>query len=157
LRPLDAVDTPPGARDRGIVIHGAVGEFTQLFRRQLPQDVAGELTRLGKQHFAALEDFPEARAFWWPRFMRIALWFTAFEAGRRQQIEELGAEIRGTIEIPLGERIFRLTARADRVERLRDGRYAILDYKTGQARSPAQVSSGLAPQLTLEGAILRAG
>ena len=38
-----------------------------------------------------------------------------------------------------------------------DGRYAILDYKTGQAPTAAQVRSGLAPQLTLEGAILRAG
>ena len=31
LHPLDAVDTPPGARDRGTVIHGAIGEFTKEF------------------------------------------------------------------------------------------------------------------------------
>src|SRR5262249_31568596 len=60
-------------------------------------------------------------------------------------------------DIALGQRTFTLTARADRIERLQDGGYAILDYKTGQVRTPAQVSSGLAPQLTLEGAILRAG
>ena len=29
LAPLDAVDTPPGARDRGTVIHGAIGDFTK--------------------------------------------------------------------------------------------------------------------------------
>ena len=29
LQPLDAVDTPPGARDRGTVIHGAIGDFTE--------------------------------------------------------------------------------------------------------------------------------
>ena len=45
---------------------------------------------------------------------------------------------------------------ADRIERA-DGRAAILDYKTGAARTEKQVRTGLAPQLTLEAAILRHG
>jgi ATP-dependent helicase/nuclease subunit B len=157
LRPLDAVDTPPGARDRGIVIHGAIGDFTTAFCDRLPENVFDELIRLGTERFAALDDFPEARAFWWPRYVRIAEWFAGFEKGRRGNLVKLAAETRGTLEIPLGERTFHLTARADRIEHLRDGKFAILDYKTGQVRTPSQVSSGLAPQLTLEGAILRAG
>jgi ATP-dependent helicase/nuclease subunit B len=157
LRPLDPVDTPPGARDRGIVIHDAVGEFTQLFQERLPNDPFAELIRLGNKHFAPLADFPEARAFWWPRFVRIARWFAEFESTRRNEVAALHAEIRGALEIPLGERTFKLSARADRIERRRDGTFAILDYKTGQVRTAPQVSSGLAPQLTLEGAILRAG
>ncbi len=67
------------------------------------------------------------------------------------------AEIRGEIEIPLGHRSFHLSARADRIERLGSGDYAILDYKTGQVPTARQVAAGLSPQLTLEGAILRAG
>ena len=31
LQPLDAIDTAPGARDRGTVIHGAIGDYTELF------------------------------------------------------------------------------------------------------------------------------
>ena len=50
-----------------------------------------------------------------------------------------------------------LTARADRIEQRADGSYAILDYKTGQPPTEPQVRSGLAPQLTLEAAILRNG
>jgi ATP-dependent helicase/nuclease subunit B len=66
----------------------------------------------------------------------------------------VGAEL----EIALGnEMIFKLRTRADRIEHLDDGRYAILDYKTGQVPTAPQVKSGLSPQLTLEGAILRAG
>ena len=38
-----------------------------------------------------------------------------------------------------------------------DGRCAIVDYKTGEARTEKQVRAGLAPQLTLEAAILRGG
>ncbi len=52
---------------------------------------------------------------------------------------------------------FRLGARADRIEHLTDGRYAILDYKTGQPPGDREVKAGLAPQLTLEGAIVRQG
>lgn len=157
LIPLDAVDTPPGAADRGTVIHAALGDFTQNFAAALPADPAGELIKLGRKHFAALDDYPEARAFWWPRFERIAHWFAGWESERRQLLQVLHAEIRGEIEIPLGKRVFRLSARADRIERLTDGRYAVLDYKTGAARTEKQVRAGLAPQLTLEAAILRRG
>ena len=51
----------------------------------------------------------------------------------------------------------RLRGIADRIERDADGRYVILDYKTGSVRSEKQVRTGLAPQLTLEAAILRRG
>jgi ATP-dependent helicase/nuclease subunit B len=157
LAPLDAVDTPPGARDRGTVIHGAIGEFTETYAKGLPADPLGALIALGEKHFAALQDYPEARAFWWPRFVRIAHWFVAWEAVRRDNALVLHAETKGRLEIPTDTRTFTLTTRADRIERLRDGTFAILDYKTGQAPTARQVAAGLSPQLTLEGAILAAG
>jgi ATP-dependent helicase/nuclease subunit B len=157
LLPLDPVDMPPGAADRGNVIHGAIGDFTQAFAKELPDDALAQLVALGRKHFAALDDVPEAKAFWWPRFLRIARWFANWERERRPAIAALHAEIRGEIEIPLGSRTLRLSARADRIERLAGGGYAILDYKTGQLPTAPQVASGLSPQLTLEGAILRAG
>ena len=43
----------------------------------------------------------------------------------------------------------------ERIEQPADGRFAILDYKTGSKRTEKQVRTGLAPQLTLEAAILR--
>ena len=64
------------------------------FAASLPADPVRELIALGEPHFAALEDFPEARAFWWPRFLRIAHWFTRWDAGRRGAIAALAAEIR---------------------------------------------------------------
>jgi ATP-dependent helicase/nuclease subunit B len=157
LAPLDAVDTPPGARDRGTVIHGAIGEFTEVYAKGLPANPLNALLALGEKHFAALQDYPEARAFWWPRFVRIAHWFVAWETARRANAVALHAETRGRLEIPAGTRTFTLTTRADRIEHLRDGSFAILDYKTGQTPTARQVGSGLSPQLTLEGAILAAG
>jgi ATP-dependent helicase/nuclease subunit B len=157
LQPLDAVDTPPGARDRGTVIHEAIGTFTERYKDDLPADPLGELLQLGRDGFARLEDFPEARAFWWPRFVRVAHWFVDFERERRAALTQLFAEVGASLEIPIGESVFKLRTRADRIERLADDRYAILDYKTGQVPTAPQVKSGLSPQLTLEGAILRKG
>ena len=157
LRPLDPVDTEPGAAERGNIIHAAIAEFTQTYVKELPADPVGALIALGEPRFAALEDFPEARAFWWPRFKRIAHWFARWELARRAAITPLTAETDGKIEIALRDGTFKLRGRADRIELCRDGRYAILDYKTGAARTEKQVRSGLAPQLTLEAAILRDG
>jgi ATP-dependent helicase/nuclease subunit B len=157
LFPLEAIDTPPGAADRGTFIHEAIGEFTKTFADALPADVAGELAALGQKHFAQLEDYEEARAFWWTRFLRIAGWFEGWERKRRAGATKIFAELSGKHSIPLGKAEFLLTARADRIERRTDGSYAILDYKTGQPPTEPQVRSGLAPQLTLEAAILRNG
>jgi ATP-dependent helicase/nuclease subunit B len=157
VRELEAIDLPPGAANRGILIHAALGEFTETFAAGLPADPADALITIGEKHFATLEDYPEARAFWWPRFKRIAHWFAAWETQRRSAVTTLAAERSGKIEFPLGERVFTLRARADRIEQLADGRYAILDYKTGQVPTDKQVRIGVSPQLTLEAAILRGG
>jgi len=157
LAPLEAVDTPPGARDRGNLIHDAIGDFSKLYREHLPPEPVGELIKFGREHFVPLADYPEAQAFWWPRFLRIARWFVGWDAERRAALAHMDPEIGGSIGIPLKAGSFRLIARADRIERRSDGCYAIVDYKTGQARTEKQVRTGLAPQLTLESAILRKG
>jgi ATP-dependent helicase/nuclease subunit B len=150
LRELDPVDWPFGAADRGIFIHGALSEFTKTFAAGLPADPVRALIAIGARHFAALEAYPEARAFWWPRFQRIARWFAGWERERRSHIATLTAESLGKIEIPLGERTFTLRARADRIERFEGGAYAILDYKTGTVPTEKQVRIGISPQLTLK-------
>jgi ATP-dependent helicase/nuclease subunit B len=157
LMPLDAVDTAPGAAERGTVIHNVLREFSERFARDLPSDPAAELIAMGRKHFAGLENFPEAQAFWWPRFRRIAQWLGGWEAARRANFRLVAAEIRGTIEIPRAEGVFTLSGIADRIERDASGGYVILDYKTGSVRTEKQVRTGLAPQLTLEAAMLRRG
>ena len=158
LDPLDPVDMPLSAADRGSAIHDSLGEFTQTFATALPDNIALTLRGVGEKYFAPLMERPEARALWWPRFQRIAAWFAEWEITRRGNIADIKAEIRGEIGIPLDNaRTFILSARADRIERRHDGTYAILDYKTGQPPTGKQVRMGLSPQLTLEAAILREG
>ena len=72
LAPLDPVDMPLSAADRGSAIHDALGEFTQVYATALPDDPARALRGIGEKYFAPLMERPEARALWWPRFKRIA-------------------------------------------------------------------------------------
>ncbi len=158
LAPLDAVDMPLSAADRGSAIHDALGDFTKLYPATLPDNPASVLRDIGQAHFAPLMERPEARALWWPRFRRIAAWFAEWETDRRINVVKIDAEERGEIAIPLDDgRKFMLSARADRIEHRTDRTYAILDYKTGTPPSSKQVRLGLSPQLTLESAILRGG
>jgi ATP-dependent helicase/nuclease subunit B len=157
LARLDPVDMAPSAADRGSAIHAAIGQFALAFADGLPANPEAELLRIGREEFRALDDFPEARALWWPRFQRIARWLIGWERERRAGIAAMRVELRGEISLPLGDRSFRLYGRADRIERRRCGGYAILDFKTGNPPSGPQVLAGIAPQLTLEAAMLRHG
>lgn len=158
LAPLDPVDMPLTAADRGSAIHAALGDFSRQFASALPDDIEAALRGIGATHFAVLMERPEARALWWPRFLRIAGWFSGWERERRGEVVRLDAEIRGETKIYLDEgRAFTLSARADRIEHRADRTFALLDYKTGMPPTGKQVRMGLSPQLTLEAAILRQG
>src|SRR5690606_36146753 len=122
----------------------AIGDFTKAFATTLfPPSPEDELLARGRVSFAPLADYPEAQAFWWPRFKRIARWFITWEKERRPSLAAVYGEINGRLEIALrGETKFTLTARADRIERRQDGQYVIVDYKTGAPPTSPQVRSG---------------
>jgi ATP-dependent helicase/nuclease subunit B len=160
LRKLDPLEADPGAADRGILIHEALDRFLRDFPDDLPEDAEAELLRIGEDIFAAALARPAVGAFWWPRFRRIAGWFTGLEAERRATVAAIYSERRGelVIEAPAGP--FKLTAIADRIDaRLPEGAggYELIDYKTGTVPRPSEVELGYAPQLPLEAAIAEAG
>jgi len=157
LMPLEDIDMPPGVAERGTFMHDAIAAFAKAYPKALPADPAREMIELGRELFKPLAASPEASAFWWPRFQRIAQWFGGFEAERRANLKSFVVEKSGKIPIPFGNDTFTLSVRADRIECLSNGRYAILDYKTGAPPTEPQVRTGLSPQLTLEAAILRKG
>ena len=158
LRPLDPLDADPGAAERGSVIHKVLERFIAAHPGELPADPLGEMIAIGRKVFEEHLDRPGVRAFWWPKFQRIARWFIDFERGRRAARQMTAAtEVKGRLTLagPAGD--FTLTARADRIDRLSGGGLAIIDYKTGQTPTAPQVECGLAPQLPLEAAIARDG
>ena len=157
LPPLETLDAEPDAADRGTLLHEALGKFTEEFPGELPPDALGRLLALGKLAFMKFEDFPEVRAVWWPRFERVARWFLGQEPERRKGVARIVAEKSGSIRFAIGGREFTLAARADRIDLRDENSAVILDYKTGEAPTLPQAIAGLAPQLPLEAAIVRAG
>lgn len=163
LTPLDPLEADLGAADKGTMIHSALDKFAKEHPDLLQQDALSALLKIGQEAFGAdTLARPMVWAFWWPRFVRIAEWFIAEERARRPRLTNSITEVKGTmtfaVTAPDGLVIdFTLSAEADRIDRFRDGGYAIVDYKTGGVPSGKKVASLAAPQLPLEAAILAAG
>jgi ATP-dependent helicase/nuclease subunit B len=157
LKPLDELDADPGRADLGIAIHDALDEFVHRYPRELPAAAEAELLEIGRAHFGPILSRPGAWAFWWPRFERIARWLVAEERVHRSLVEESLSECEGSLTLPAHGGPFTLTAKADRIDRLAAGGFLLVDYKTGSLPSKKEISAGFAPQLPLEGAILRDG
>lgn len=157
LEPLDPLEADPGAADRGTFVHEALDRFLRAFPDDLPEDALDRLLAFGGQAFGDALAQPVVRAFWWPRFERVAAWVLDLHRRRRDATAQAFTEISGSLELALPHGPFELTAKADRIDRLRGGGFAVIDYKTGTAPSPREVEAGFAPQLPLEAAMVQAG
>ena len=157
LRKLDPLDQDPDVADLGNIIHTALDTFVARYPGSLPADALDRLIEIGREKFAPFADRAAVMAFWWPRFDRIARWFVATEAARRTLLAQSLTECQGELLIEAVTPPFTLTARADRIDRLKTGTLVLVDYKTGQVPRMQDVSLGLAPQLSLEAEIARNG
>ncbi|HET9149820.1 MAG TPA: double-strand break repair protein AddB, partial [Alphaproteobacteria bacterium] len=85
LDALEPIDQNPDAAERGSIIHSALDLFLKEFPDRLPDEEAAytSLIAIGREVFGATLARPGVRAFWWPRFERIARWFVRCEAKRR--------------------------------------------------------------------------
>jgi len=157
LRPLDPLDAEPEAADFGNHVHAAIGAFLADASFGSGEEARARLLSHGRAAFGELLLRPAVAAFWWPRFERIASWFVENEINRRLIVAATWAEIGGRMVIQAPGGPFALSAKADRIDRLKDGGLVIIDYKTGKPPSDPSVQEGSAPQLPLEAAIARAG
>jgi ATP-dependent helicase/nuclease subunit B len=157
LRPLGPLDEPVGPLERGTALHRALEIFIGRYPGGLPDDAAAILAKVADEVFAELSVPKAALALWRPRFLGAARWFVAYEQSRRADIIGSHLEVKGKrlFAAPGGD--FELRGVADRIDLLRDGGAAILDYKTGALPSAKQVEQLLSPQLPLEAAILSEG
>lgn len=153
LEPLAGLDEAPDAAERGSIVHDALADYVRAVDAGEPAD----LVAIGETLFAAIDDFPELRAFWWPRFLRVAEWFVAQDEAERAGLKQRLVEVSGRLVVPVAGRDFTLRGRADRFDVTSGGTLRIVDYKTGGAPSEKQVRSGLSPQLPLEAAMAMNG
>ncbi len=152
LRPLDPLDDAVGPLERGSLFHKAL----ELFVR----DPAGGLERLiatADELFVDMAIPHAQRALWRPRFHNAARAFLAWEQRRARWIASSKLEVRGRMSFDAPAGPFELACIADRIDLLKEGGAAIVDYKTGALPGKKGLVQFLMPQLPLEGAILAAG
>jgi len=157
LKALDPIDADPGAADYGSLVHEAVEKFLNAYPDALPEDAEAKLLEIGAGIFAPALTRPGIWAFWWPRFRAVARWLADHERNRRPGVARIHTEIKGALELEGPAGPFLLHARADRMDEMKDGSLALIDYKTGMPPSAKEVAAGYAPQLPLEAAIARFG
>ncbi len=156
LKPLDPLDAEIGPLERGSALHIILERFVKRYPT-LPPDAALKLGEIVDEVFEELRLPKATLTLWRPRFLRAANWFVDEEKKRRPLIAESFVEVAGesVFQGPYGD--FTLYGRADRIDRLTSGGAAIIDYKTGAPPSGSQVKAHLAPQLSLEAAMLARG
>lgn len=152
LRKLDPPGAAFGAREMGSLLHRV---FEQATRRP-SAPTPGFLRTL---YDAAAPDFglgDDDRVFWSADVADAFDWFAAFDAERRAWGVPAVVEGNGVWRAVGGAHPFALSATADRIDLLKDGRAALVDYKTGKLKTEKQDSS-FSPQLALTGAMVAAG
>lgn len=149
LNALEPVDADPGPAWRGSLIH------TVLERWAKDDDYRqGALIARIEEALSDGTIHPLIRALWLPRLSEAAEWIEQRVAGDRVEGRTpLVAEKSGHTQIA-GVKI---RGRADRIDRLADGKLAIVDYKTGEGPNNKQVREGFAMQLGLIGLIAEQG
>lgn len=155
LEALPPLMRAPHARERGELIHAIVADFVIKGIDPTEADAAEELALIAREQFERAALPGEIAAVWWPRIERTTQEFLSWEKTRDETVRERLAERSGASEFPgIG---VTLSGRSDRIDRLKNGRIVILDFKTGSQPSVKQARTLLSPQLALEGGMAMRG
>lgn len=143
LRELPLLDAEPDPAWQGTLAHAILEQWHATGRL---------LVDLAEDALDAMRAHPLARALWRPRLLKALEWVAAEVEGdperrpvmweQKGAMEHRGVTVRGQI---------------DRLDRLPDGTFAVVDYKTGRPPSGAQVQAGYALQLGTLGVMVERG
>ncbi|MGD1870800.1 MAG: double-strand break repair protein AddB [Neomegalonema sp.] len=153
LRPLNDLEEEPDARDRGEILHQICEQFVRETLTEWPADPKARFEAVAEDVLSRVGDWPTLHAFWLARAHQMRDWFLETEHARRTDGRPAALEASGEYRFPAALGEVGLTAKADRIDRLKNGAYAIYDYKSGRAPSEKQIDL-FAKQLPLEAAIL---
>jgi ATP-dependent helicase/nuclease subunit B len=154
LSPLEALDAPLDARPRGTAIHAALEDFEGLPPDKQTADVlhralmdhlrgAGSPDHMVEAESAVLAKTAAQYVDWW--------------AARQSERVAVWPEEKGRLELMIEGRAFNLTGIADSIEKMADGTYTIIDFKTGDGKTRKQIEAGFEQQLPLLAVIASEG
>lgn len=138
LRPLEPLVAEADPRLRGDVLHKLVEGFVrQQPENETPEQAHARLLAGIDTILDAEVPWPIARRLWRARIVRIADTFLADERKRIGRGTPAVIEEQGMIALNGAD--FTLSAKPDRIDRLRDGTLEVFDYKSGKPPGPADM------------------
>jgi double-strand break repair protein AddB len=154
LKPIDSLMKKPDAILRGIAVH----EILEVFVR----DVENDPNKLTRDHLMTVTESVLAQEVPWAtertlyraRVERVSDHIIEGEKARREKGKPIAYERDAQVDLPMPP--MRLSAKADRIDRMKDGRLAIYDYKTGKPPGPTE-QTYFDKQLLLEAAMAERG
>ena len=145
LSSLDPLDAEPSAAWKGTAVH----RILERWHKE-----GGDLLPLAERELDEMSAHPLMRSLWRPRLMAALEWIgEEIDRLRGEGREVIASEAKGDMLV----KGVRIHGRADRIDRLPDGKLAVVDYKTGRPPSGLMVQDGFALQLGLIGMIAEAG
>ncbi|MEO0497188.1 MAG: double-strand break repair protein AddB, partial [Pseudomonadota bacterium] len=153
LSAFDPLVIEPNRADEGTILHDVFAGWIKGGADPTTPDALEKLIALAEAHFDEIRLEPRMRAFWRPRFERIAEAFLAWQPDYDAGLVRSVTEVDGSAKIDAEHTLY---GRADRIDVTAEGRIRVLDYK-GASPTISQVRNLLAPQLALEGAVARMG
>ena len=153
LKVLDDLNEDIKQTTYGTAVHRILEKFALEYNKSFDDRAYQYLIKLSTEEFARYNLGPKDKAFWNAKFKKTAGWVVQIEREYRQSILRVFPEVKGQIEFDMPSGKIVIEARADRLDETKENKYCILDYKTGQIRSKAEIKSGYAPQLSIEALI----
>lgn len=153
LKHLRELDEDPTVADRGTIIHRILEKIV-MHNLQNIDDV---LQIADKELFALKETYPMIYEIWRPRVHKMLVHFLTEEALRRADIDKTFTEKNAKWNVKGSTRQYTITAKADRIDVLKNKTVEVIDYKTGTVPIFPEMVSGEAPQLPIEGVMIEEG
>lgn len=157
LEALGDHGAPAGAADLGNLLHRTFERFVETGAGPDPAGARARLAALLAEEAAAYGLDGAMGAYWRTRLDAALDWFLAFDAERRAAGDPAVIEGKGERAFDVAGRPFTLYAYADRIDRLKDGRAHLIDYKSGGLPTLDQMKAAFKPQLPLTALIVEAG
>ncbi len=146
LKKLDDINPVIGSAELGTIIHNSLEEF-----KKKNLSTAEELKQIMFNNAIPYMDIPQID-FWYSKFENVTEWFIDYENKIKDSTIKSFQEEEGRFNITPD---FTITAKADRIDILKDNNAMIFDYKTGTPPKDKEVISGYAPQLPIEAVIFK--
>ena len=160
IKIIEPLDKNTIHAERGSFVHDVLLDFVRDYPDHIPDNAENIIIDIAKTKILSLENVQPHWHYWWPRFERLVSCFVSEEKKWREDYLPWIQEETGKFQVynnTTTGRTFTVTAKADRIDRLKTGGGVIIDYKTGNIPAVYKMKNGNAPQLPIESLILSKG